>query len=135
MRVRTYWGLNLLLGVVALTGLTLLLATLLVDHSSPQEAAGQEPTQPATSAPTESTPAPEAPPELTQEFFSEDEPEGIPGLSVLDVIGNLKHFRTESRFVCDGPHPTDGRGSIWTCWAPGQESPSTYKVTVVGANP
>ena len=37
-----------------------------------------------------------------------DEPEGIPDLSVMDVLGNLKNYPTRSGFACVGPVPGDG---------------------------
>jgi hypothetical protein len=105
-------------------------------HRPPgQEATGQELTVQEVTAPADSLPLTVVAPELTQEAPLEPKPEGIPGLSVMDVIGNLKHFPTEGRFVCDGPQPTDGRESEWVCWAPVGESPSTYEVSVVGENP
>jgi hypothetical protein len=135
--VRVHRDLMVLAGALALVGIALLFLAWLVQRPPRQEAAGQELIVPAVTAspasPQEAT-APVTSPELTKEFPSEREPEGIPGLSVLDVIGNLEHFRAEEGFVCDGPAPTDGR-SMWVCSAPGGELPGTYKLTVVGEDP
>ena len=133
-------GALVLAGVLAPIGIALLLLAWLGDRLPRQEAAGQELTVPTVTAPPISPPAtsPPAPvqvPELTEGFPSEPEPEGLPGLSVMDVIGNLKHFRAEGGFVCAGPAPTEGRGSMWRCSAPGGELPGTYELTVVGDGP
>jgi hypothetical protein len=53
----------------------------------------------------------------------------------MEVIGNLEHFDVEGGFVCDGPVPTDDRGNMWICSAPGDELPSTYELIVVGEDP
>jgi hypothetical protein len=87
-----------------------------------------------TASPQPAT-VPAAFPEFTEEFFPEPAPEGIPGLSVMEVTGNLKHFRAEGRFVCDGPAPAEGDGSLWFCSAPEGKLPATYELTVLGDGP
>jgi len=136
------WYFKVLVGVLMLVAITYFFLAWLVYYSPRQEAAGQELTVPAVSSPPASatatiSPAPLAFPELTEGFFSaQPEREGIPGLSVMDVIGNLKYFHAEGGFVCDGPHPTtDGSGSVWVCSAPADELPSTYKLTILGEDP
>jgi hypothetical protein len=149
--VRIHRGLNLLASVLVLAGVlaflsfALLFLAIVDDRSPRQEAAGQELTPrpaltvPVTSPPpATSTPAPAQLPELTEGLPSEPEvDEGIPGLSVMEVIGNLEHFDAEGGFVCDGPVPTtdDARGSMWVCSAPGEELPETYELTVLGEDP
>jgi hypothetical protein len=138
--VRLRWGFDLLAsglvlaGVLAFLGVASLLLVLLDGRPPSQEAAGQEQTVPgATAAPTPtSSPAPAASPQLTEGSVSR--PEGIPTLSVMDIIGNLKHFRPEKvRFICDGPSPTtEGEGSMWYCSAPSRgKMPGTYEVTIL----
>jgi hypothetical protein len=75
-------------------------------------------------------------PALADRFASEPEPGSIPGLSVMEVIGNLGHFCAEGGFVCDGPILTDdARGSMWVCSAPRDELPGTFELIVVGEDP
>jgi hypothetical protein len=110
-----------------------------------QEAAGQEATTPAPALPTTESPAslhasvPALFPELTEGFFSasaEPVAEGIPGLSVMVILGNLKHFPVEGRFVCRGPVPGDEAGSnLWMCSASAEKQSPAYEVTVVGDDP
>jgi hypothetical protein len=133
-------GFKVLVGVLVLLAIVLLVLAWSVNRTPRQEAAGQELTVPAvtvspTSPPATSTPTPGLFPELTEGFPSQPGPEGIPGLSVMDVIGNLEHFRAEGGFACDGPAPTDDRRSMWVCSAPGNEVPGTYELVVVGENP
>jgi hypothetical protein len=122
-------------------------AVLVVRAPGPQEAAGQEATTPerppATAPPATAPPASVPPlfPELTDEFFSppaepEDTLEGIPGLSVMDVLGNLYRFPVDGRFVCRGPVPGDEAGTnLWVCSTPSARTPATHEVTVVGDDP
>jgi hypothetical protein len=122
-------GALVLAGVLAPIGISLLLLAWLGDRPPRQEAAGQELTVPTVTAPPISPPAtsPPAPvqvPELTEGFPSEPEPEGLPGLSVMNVIGNLKHFRAEGGFVCAGPAPTEGRGACGGAPPPGASCPA-----------
>jgi hypothetical protein len=123
-----------------------LVVTVWVAHGPGQrEAAGQEATTPASTTPATASPAspsasvPALFPELTEGFFSasaEPTPEGIPGLGVTDVLGNLKHLTIEGRFVCRGPVPGDEAGSnVWVCSTPYKRQPPTYEVTVVGDDP
>jgi hypothetical protein len=135
--VHIQWGFKVLVGVLALVAIVLVLLAWSLIRTDRQEAAGQELTVPAvTVPPATSTPAPVPFPELTEGLPSEPEPEGIPRLSVMEVIGNLEHFDVEGGFVCDGPVPTtDDRGSIWVCSAPGDELPGTYELIVVGEDP
>jgi hypothetical protein len=135
--VRGNWDFKVLVGALVLVAIAFLFLASLIYRPLPQEVAGQESTVPAVTAPPTSpqeATAPVTSPELTEGFPSEPEPKGIPGLSVMDVIGNLEHFRAEEGFVCDGPTPTDGR-SMWACSAPGGELPGTYQLTVVGEDP
>jgi hypothetical protein len=139
-RVHIQWGLKVLVvGALALVVIDFwLLLAWSVNRTARQEAAGQEVTVPAvTVPPATSTPAPVPFPERTEGLPSEPEPEGIPGLSVMEVIGYLEHFRTESGFVCDGPVPTtdDATGSMWVCSAPGGELPPSYEITIFGEGP
>jgi hypothetical protein len=137
-RVHIQWGIKVLVGVSALVVIVFLLVLAWSLNRTPrQEAAGQELTVPAvTVPPATSTPAPVPFPELTEGFPSEPEPERIPGLSVMEVIGNLEDFRAEGGFVCDGPTPTDdARGSMWVCSAPRDELPGIYELIVVGEDP
>jgi hypothetical protein len=127
--------LKVLASVSVLLTLTTVFLVWLAHRPPSQEATGQELTIQELTAPTDSQPLTVEIPELTQELTSEPQPEGIPGLSVMDVIGNLKDFDTEGGFVCEGPSPTEGRGSAWVCSAPGGKLPGTYEVTVVGENP
>jgi hypothetical protein len=125
---------GLVVCVLALVVIVLVVFAWSVNRTPRQEAAGQELTVPAvTVPPATSTPPPVPFPELTEELPSEPEPEGIPGLSVMEVIGTLEHFDVEGGFVCDGPVPTtDGRGSMWVCSAPADELPGTYELIVLG---
>jgi hypothetical protein len=60
---------------------------------------------PALTVPPASPPAPG--PELIERCPSEPESEGIPGLSVMDVLGNLEHFRAKAGLIAIGqPLPT-----------------------------
>ncbi len=130
------------LGAVAIC--LLLAAVLLARGPGQQEAAGQEattPGSPPTTVPPASAPAsaPSLFPELTEGFFSASanrEPQGIPGLGVTDVLGNLYRFPVGGRFVCRGPVPGDEAGSnLWVCSAPPARQPPTHEVTVVGDDP
>ena len=106
---------------------------------APHEAVGQELTVPAATAPSVSPPTATAPalfPGLTDEFVSaQPEPEGIPGLGMMDVIGHLRHFRVEGGFVCNGPTPTEGSGTVWVCSAPEGKLPGIYELTILGEDP
>jgi hypothetical protein len=135
--VRLHWHLLVLISVFVLLAITTLFVALnwFVDQPPPQEAAGQELTVPEPTAPTASPPPTVQTPERTDGIPSEPAPAGIPGLSVMDVIGNLEPFRTEGRFVCDGPAPTEGSGSMWACSAPGGKLPAPYELTVLGDGP
>ena len=121
---------------------------LLVRSLGPQEAAGQEATTPATTTPTttqaSSPPASVPPlfPELEEALSSASPQEpgehsqGIPGLSVMDVLGQLYRFPAGGRFVCRGPVPGEEAGSnLWTCSVPSREGEITHDVTVVGDDP
>ncbi len=144
-RILVFVGLkatSLALGFVALC--VLLLAALLGRGPGPQEAAGQEataPEAPATAAPPSTPPAnvPSYFPELTEALSSasaEARPEGIPGLGVTDVLGNLKHSPAQAEFVCGGPEPGDETGTtLWVCSAPATGQSPTYEVVVLGADP
>jgi hypothetical protein len=142
-RVHIQWDFKVLVvGVLALAAIVLLLLAWSVNRLPRQEAAGQELTpRPAVTVPPASPPAtttvPVQVPELTEGFPSEPEPEGISGLSVMEVIGNLEQLDAEGGFVCDGPVPTtdDARGSIWVCSAPEDDLPGTYELIVVGEDP
>jgi len=139
--VRLHWGFKVLASVLALVAIASFLLVLLIQGLPQQEAAGQEPTVPVVTVPPAYTPAAGVPepvpfPELTEGLPSEPKPEGIPGLSVMEVIGNLEHFHAEGRFACDGPVPTDvAKGNMWVCSSSGDELPGTYELTVVGEDP
>jgi hypothetical protein len=122
-------------------------AALLLRSPAPQEAVGQEattPEVPTTTAAPASPPASVPPlfPELEEDPFSastpaEVEPEGIPDLSVMDVLGQLYRFPVEGRFVCRGPVPGDEAGTnLWVCSAASsEEGPVMHEVIVVGDDP
>jgi hypothetical protein len=135
--VRLHWYVLVFASVFVLLAITTLFVALawFVDQPPPPEAAGQELTVPESTVPAASPPPTVQAPERTEVLPLEPEPAGIPGLSVVDVIGNLEHFRTEGRFVCDGPVTTEGTGSIWACSAPGGKLPAPYELTVLGDGP
>jgi hypothetical protein len=130
--------------VLSAIALYLLLAAvvLVVRSLGPQEAAGQETTipvsPPATAPPATAPPATVPPasvpsllPELTEALSpasapAEPEPEGIPGLGVTDVLGQLYRFPVGGRFVCRGPDPADGEGTLWVCSAPSARPAPTH---------
>ena len=137
--------------------LCLLLVTmmLVVRGIGPQEAAGQETTTPegtpATTTPTTtqaSSPPASVPallPEIQEALSSAsaqeesgEHPQGIPGLSVMDVLGQLYRFPLQEggRFVCRGPVPGEEAGSnLWACSVPSREGEITHDVTVVADDP
>jgi hypothetical protein len=140
------------LGAIALF-LILVTMMLVVRGLGPQEAVGQETTTPATTTPT-TTPATPAtsPPASVPQLFPEleealssaspheeagEHPQGIPGLSVMDVLGQLYRFPLRGgRFVCRGPVPGKEPGSnLWACSVPSREGEITHDVTVVGDDP
>jgi hypothetical protein len=55
---------------------------------------------------------------------------GIPGLSAIEVTGNLKHLVADGTFPCDGPSP-DAELVLWSCAHPS----GLYAVEVVGDDP
>ena len=61
---------------------------------------------------------------------AEGERAGIPGLSAVEVTGNLKHLVADGEFPCDGPSP-DGELVLWRCAHPS----GLYAVEVVGDDP
>jgi hypothetical protein len=140
-RVHIQWDFKALVGLVALIVIVLLVLAWSVNRSPRQEAAGQELTpRPALTVPPASPPAtttvPVQVPDLTEGLPAEPKPEGIPSLSVMEVIGNLEHLDAGGGFVCDGSVPTtDDRGSMWVCSAPGDELPGTYELIVLGEDP
>ena len=66
-----------------------------------------------------------------------DEPEGIPDLGVMDVVGNLKNYPTRSGFACVGPVPGDGDdAALWSCSAEAEGGGGgSYDVVLVGDDP
>ena len=128
----------MIVSVSALVGfalaIILFIVALVLYRSPPHEALGQELTTPAASSPPPATTAPALAPslELTDELLTNPEPTGIPNLSVMDVIGNLKHFSPMNSWVCEGPLPAEGERIIWYCTGPANEAPASYEVTVVG---
>jgi hypothetical protein len=136
--VHIQWRFKVLVGVLALVVIVFLLVLAWSINRVPgQEAAGQELTVPAvTVPPATSSPAPVPFLERTEGLPSEPKPEGIPGLSVMEVIGDLERFDAGGGFACDGPVPTDdARGNLWVCSAPRDELPGTYELIVVGEDP
>jgi hypothetical protein len=50
------------------------------------------------------------------------------------VLGNLKYSPHTQEFACTSG-PTEGPETFWTCWSPGNGSPITRVVTVLGDDP
>ena len=138
------------LGAIVLCLLLAAAALLLLRSPAPQEAAGQEATTPEEGTPTTSSPAapattppanvPSLFPELEEAFSrasaEKEPPEGIPGLGVTDVLGQLYRFPVGGRFVCRGPVPGDEPGSnLWACSVPSTGGAVTHEVTVMGDDP
>jgi hypothetical protein len=64
-----------------------------------------------------------------------DNPAGIPDLSVMDVIGNLRFFATDVPFRCKGPTVTEGDNILWSCAANTRGRRGSYDVSLVGDGP
>ena len=111
-----------------------------------QEASGQPatlpapaelpvPPEPATAtatAPLEEFSFPPLPTATAQS--EEPSPPAIPHQSLMDVLGNLKYSPHTQEFACTSG-PTEGPETFWTCWSPGDGSPITRVVTVLGNDP
>ena len=50
------------------------------------------------------------------------------------VLSNLKHLPSTKEFACTSG-PTEGPEIVWACWSPGDCSPMTRVVTVLGDDP
>ena len=115
--------------------------------SDGEEAAGQgqapdappAPASPSSSSPSAASPsAASAFPDDLESLFgdasasalAEEEPEGIPDLGAIDVVGNLKHLRADRNFPCEGP-TTGDRLITWSCLDPS----GRFAVEVVAEDP
>ena len=113
--------------------------------SSSQEATGQEKAREATirepPAPAVAEPAAPLFPELTLPDLPKDEPKaarrpaGIPGLSDMEVIGEVQYL-PDSAFRCPGGGPGGGGLRKRVCRSSsGDDPPVIYEVTLVEDNP
>lgn len=117
-----------------------------------REAVGQTPRNPETTAPTPASPPPEAasasasPAAGLDDFLGDalgsasasaraSGPRGVPDLSVMEVIGNLKYFSAGVDFRCASPTGTEGNNIEWSCVATSPDRRGSYEVTVVGNDP
>jgi hypothetical protein len=138
--------------LIASALLVLVAAVSFVGAVSEQEAAGQTPKDPSNGPTPTASPVPQAtspsafaPPEGPGKSFGgslgsaspsaqADGSKGIPDLSAMDVIGNLKYFSADVAFRCAGSTPTEGN-IIWSCAAPARGGSGSYEVKVVGYDP
>ena len=107
-----------------------------------QQAVGQEATEETTAPPAPADqyepPAPDLTPALDQ-YLAEEERAGIPGLSVMDVVGRLGEAPPDANLSCTGPSP-DGGVYAWRCEG-SSASPTDegvraeYRVEVIGEDP
>jgi hypothetical protein len=141
-------GLTILLAASAL--LSLVATPWLVGVFPEREAVGQTSReQTITTSPSESpapetaSPSPSSPPAAGLEDLSANalgsaqagNPAGIPDLTVMDVIGNLKYFATDVNFRCTGPMVTEGDNILWSCAANARGERGSYYVTLAGDDP
>jgi hypothetical protein len=142
-------GLTILLAVLALLSLVAAAAWLMGVFAE-REAVGQPSREPTISAPPSGSPAPKKPspsPSSSPAAGPEDvfgnalgsaqagNPAGIPDLSVMDVMGNLKYFATDVDFRCTDPTVTEGENILWSCAANTRDGHGSYDITVVGDDP
>jgi hypothetical protein len=146
-------GLTILLAVSALLSLVAA-AAWLIGVFPEREAVGQTSRDPAITAPPSPSEAPKTPspsPSSSPAAGPEDalgnalgnasasaqadNPAGIPDLSVMDVIGNLKYLATDVDFRCTGPTAAEGDKILWSCSANARGERGSYEVTVVGDDP
>jgi hypothetical protein len=102
---------------------------------------------PASPAPKTPSPSPSLSPAAgTEDVFGHalgrasasaraDHSAAIPDLSVMDVMGNLKHFATDVDFRCKGPKVTEGDNILWSCAANARDGRGSYNVSLVGDDP
>jgi hypothetical protein len=146
-------GLTILLAASALLSLVAA-AAWFVGVFPEREAVGQTSRDQTITAPPSESPAPEtvspAPsssPAAVPEDLSANalgsaaasaqahNPAGIPDLSVMDVIGNLKYFATDVDFRCTGPTVTVGDNIHWSCAEGARGGRTSYDVILVGDDP
>jgi hypothetical protein len=108
-----------------------------------QRAVGQEATEEATvpldPGSESELPAPDLPPALDQ-YLAEEEPTGIPGLSVMDVIGRVGMAPPGVVLSCTGATPERGEVYLWRCQGSAGSptdsgAPAEYRVEVIGDDP
>jgi hypothetical protein len=142
-------GLTILLAASALLSLVAT-AAWFIGVFAEREAVGQTSRDPTITAPLSESPAPKtpspstsSPPAARPENLSADalgsaqagNPAGIPDLTVMDVIGNLKYFATDVEVRCTGPTVTEGDNILWSCAANTRGERGSYDVSVVGEDP
>jgi hypothetical protein len=146
-------GLAILLAISSLL-LVMVAAALIVSAITEQEAAGQTSTASAnTASPTASPPSQAASPspsspraEGLEDLFrsafpgssagaSADESQGIPDLTVMDVIGDAEHYPVEGGLLCEGPIVGDGDRTLWVCSSAHRDEQGSYGLVVVGDDP
>jgi hypothetical protein len=147
-------GLTILLAVSALFSLVAA-AAWLIGVFPEREAVGQTSRDPTITAtppspspePKTASPSPSSSPAAGPEDASgnalgnasasaqADTLAGIPDLSVMDVIGNLKYFATDVDFRCTGPTAAEGNNIFWSCAANSRGERGSYEVTLVGDDP
>ena len=135
------WHVGFACGVVLLLAAVMLVAGFWL-LAEGKEATGQPASPPEPPQPT----VPQSPATVPAEDFSfapfptataqleEPRPPAIPDLSLMDVLGNLKYLPRTEEFACTSG-PTEGPETFWTCWSPGDGSPITRVVTVLGDDP
>jgi hypothetical protein len=107
-----------------------------------QQAIGQETTEETTATPAPADQDEPPPPDLTpalDQYLAEEEQAGIPGLSVMDVVGRLGQAPPDASLSCTGPTP-DGGVHAWRCEgssaSPGGNGVrAEYRVEVIGEDP
>jgi hypothetical protein len=131
----------------AIFGPSLLLLLLLVlviwvgYRPTPQEASGQEKAREAT-VPVAEPPAPLLPeftiPDLSNpskgEPKAERRPAGIPGLSEMDIVGELQYM-PGTNFRCPGAGPTRGLTKRTCTSSSDDDPPIVYEVTILEDDP
>jgi hypothetical protein len=147
-------GLTVLLAISSLV-LFVVAAAWIVSAITEQEAAGQtRPASPTNSASPAALPAPEGAsraPSLVpagglEDHFGDafesasasvqaDEPEGIPDLTVMNVIGDAEHYPVDGGLLCEGPIVGDGDRTVWVCSSAHRGGRDSYGLVVVGDDP
>ena len=120
----------------------------LFGKNAQQEAVGQTPQTPptppaASRTPSTSADGPEDPSRNAFEGASAsapasapaEEPEGIPDLGAMDVLGSLKYYPTERGFLCNGPITAGEDGILWACAAEAEGGGGSYELVIVGDDP